>query len=136
MAISGVGTIFAKKAAGSSVVYTPIAEVKNIEGPSASRAFLDSTTLDAVDGWRTYISGFKDLGTLTMTLNYTKAGYSALLADLGSDTASNYKITLPDSTTIVFDAFLTDLPLTIPEDIITVSATFKISGKPSTTFPS
>ena len=136
MAISGVGTIFAKKAAGSSVVYTPIAEVKNIEGPSASRAFLDSTTLDAVDGWRTYISGFKDLGTLTMTLNYTKAGYSALLADLGSDTASNYKITLPDSTTIVFDAFLTDLPLTIPEDIITVSATFKISGKPTTTFPS
>jgi hypothetical protein len=136
MAISGVGTIFAKKAAGSSVVYTPIAEVKNIEGPSASRAFLDSTTLDAVDGWRTYISGFKDLGTLTMTLNYTKAGYSALLADLGSDTASNYKITLPDSTTIIFDAFLTDLPLTIPEDIITVSATFKISGKPTTTFPS
>ena len=136
MAISGVGTIFAKKAAGSSVVYTPIAEVKNIEGPSASRAFLDSTTLDAVDGWRTYISGFKDLGTLTMTLNYTKAGYSALLADLGSDTASNYKITLPDSTTIVFDAFLTDLPLTIPEDIITVSATFKISGKPTTKFPS
>ena len=136
MAISGVGTIFAKKAAGSSVVYTPIAEVKNIEGPSASRAFLDSTTLDAVDGWRTYIAGFKDLGTLTMTLNYTKAGYSALLADLGSDTASNYKITLPDSTTIIFDAFLTDLPLTIPEDIITVSATFKISGKPTTTFPS
>jgi len=136
MAISGVGTIFAKKAAGSSVVYTPIAEVKNIEGPSASRAFLDSTTLDAVDGWRTYISGFKDLGTLTMTLNYTKAGYSALLADLGSDVASNYKITLPDSTTIIFDAFLTDLPLTIPEDIITISATFKISGKPTTTFPS
>lgn len=136
MAISGVGTTFAKKAAGSSVVYNPIAEVKNIEGPSASKAFLDTTTLDATDGWRTYIPGFKDLGTLTMTLNYTKTGYSALLADLSSDVVNSYKITLPDGTTIVFDAFLTDLPLTIPEDVVTISATFRISGKPTTTFPS
>lgn len=136
MAISGVGTTFAKKAAGSSGTYNPIAEVKNIEGPSASKAFLDTTTLDATDGWRTYIPGFKDLGTLTMTLNYTKTGYSALLADLSSDVVNNYKITLPDGTTIVFDAFLTDLPLTIPEDVVTISATFRISGKPTTTFPS
>lgn len=136
MAISGVGTTFAKRNPGSSVSYTTISEVKNIEGPSASKAFLDTTTLDATDGWRTYIPGFKDLGTLAMTLNYTKTGYSALLADLSSDVVNNYKITLPDGTTIVFDAFLTDLPLTIPEDVVTISATFRISGKPTTTFPS
>lgn len=136
MAISGVGTTFAKRNPGSLVSYTTISEVKNIEGPSASKAFLDTTTLDATDGWRTYIPGFKDLGTLAMTLNYTKTGYSALLADLSSDVVNNYKITLPDGTTIVFDAFLTDLPLTIPEDVVTISATFRISGKPTTTFPS
>lgn len=135
MALSGVGTIFAKRNAGSSVTYTAIAEVKNIEGPSASRSFLETTSLDATDGWRTYIPGFKDLGTLTMTVNYTKAGYSALLADLNSDNSNNYKITLPDNTTIVFDAFITDLPLTIPEDIITMNVTLRITGKPTTTFP-
>ena len=136
MAISGVGTTFAKRNAGSSVSYTTISEVKNIEGPSATRAFLDTTSLDATDGWRTYIPGFKDLGTLTMTINYTKTGYSALLADFSAETPNNYKITLPDSTTITFDAFLTDLPLTIPEDIITMNVTFRITGKPTTTFPS
>lgn len=135
MALSGVGTIFAKRNAGSPATYTAIAEVKNIEGPSASRSFLETTSLDATDGWRTYIPGFKDLGTLTMTVNYTKAGYSALLADLNSDNSNNYKITLPDNTTIVFDAFITDLPLTIPEDIITMNVTLRITGKPTTTFP-
>ena len=136
MAISGVGTTFAKRNAGSLATYTTISEVKNIEGPSASRAFLDTTSLDATDGWRTYIPGFKDLGTLTMTINYTKTGYSALLADFSAESANNYKITLPDGTTITFDAFLTDLPLTIPEDVVTINATFRISGKPTTTFPS
>lgn len=135
MATSGVGTTFSKRNAGSSVTYTKIAEVKSIEGPSATRSFLETTSLDAVDGWRTYIPGFKDLGTLTMTVNYTKAGYSALLADFNSEAINNYKIALPDNTTIVFDAFLTDLPLTIPEDLITMNLTFRITGKPTITIP-
>ena len=103
MSITGVGTVFSKKNADSSGTFTAISEVKNIEGPSMSRAFIDTTTLDATNGWRTYIPGFKDMGNLTMVINYTKEGYSLLLAGLNADDPDTYKITLSDGTTITFD---------------------------------
>lgn len=136
MSITGVGTVFSKKNADSSGTYTAISEVKSIEGPSMSRAFIDTTTLDATNGWRTYIPGFKDMGNLTMVMNYTKEGYSLLLAGLNADDPDTYKITLSDGTTITFDAFLTDLPLTIPEDIVTMNVTFRITGEPVVVFAS
>ena len=131
MAISGVGTVFERWNSALSVpAWETIANIKNISGPSATRATLDTTALDTEGGYRTFITGFRDAGELTLTMNYNRAGYDKMRADFEADTAGYYQIILPDtdSTSIEFEGFVTGIPLTIPEDVVTVEVTIKISG--------
>lgn len=136
MATAGIGTTFGKRAAGSSVVYTPIAEITDIQGPSMSKETLETTTVDTTGGYRTFMVGLKDAGAITLTMNYTKTAYAAMLAGFQSDVASNYQIKLPDNTTITFDAFVTEMPLSVPVGLVTFNATIKISGAVTCVFPS
>lgn len=133
MAITGVGTTFGKESPGSSGTYTNVAEIKNIEGPSSTRETVDTTSLDTVGGYRTFITGFRDGGTVTLSMNFTSAGYALLLADFESNTMNKYKITLMDNSTIEFSGMITDMPLTIPEDVVLVNVTIKVSGRPTFT---
>ena len=131
MAISGVGTVFERWNSSLSVpAWEAVANIKSIGGPSATRATLDTTALDTAGGYRTFITGFRDAGEITLTLNYNRAGYDKMLADFEADTAGYYQIILPDtdSTSIEFEGFVTGIPLTIPEDVVTVAVTIKISG--------
>ena len=53
-----------------------------------------------------------------------------MIADFQSDTTGYYEIVLPDtdSTSIEFEGLVSGIPLTIPEDVVTVAITIKISG--------
>jgi predicted secreted protein len=131
-AIAGVGTAFKRGNGASPEVFTAIAEVNSITGPGMTRDFIDVTSLDSTGGYREFIGGFRDGGQLTLNMNFTYAGYNAMLTDYESDDAVNYQIVLSDSTetTIDFAAFVTDLPLDIkPDDRVTVSVTLKITGQ-------
>lgn len=135
MAIVGVGTVFGRKADSGSN-YETIAEITNISGPGMSRDTIDTTTLDTTGGYRTFITGFRDGGTFELTMNYTSAGYQKLLADFQSDTPKEYKVTLKDTSSVTFSGLVTDIPIDIPEDLVTVTTTIKISGVPTFDFPS
>lgn len=130
MAFSGVGTKLERSDDGGTT-WTEIGEVKTIKGPSMSRETLDSTSLATTGGYRTFITGFRDGGTLTFTVNFTNAGYSAMKADFESDTEVQYRVTLSDSgpTVISFNGLVTECPITIPEGIVTFDTTIKISGE-------
>jgi len=111
--------------------YDPIAEINSITGPGMTRDFIDVTSLDSVGGYREYIGGFRDGGEVTLEMNFTSAGYAAMLTDFESADSRNYQIVISDplDTTLTFAAFVTDLPLTIvPDDKITLSVTLKITG--------
>jgi predicted secreted protein len=129
MAISGVGTQFRRwnSALGQWVA---IAEINNIGGPSKSRETIDTTALDTVGGYRTVITGLRDAGTVTLAMNFTRNGYEQMDDDFADDAAKNYEIVLPDAdnTTLEFEGFVTELPLTIPPEKVTVDVTIKISG--------
>ncbi len=130
-AISGVGTVFNRSDMASSPVFTAIAEVNSIGGPSMTRETIDVTSLDSTGGYREFIAGFRDGGTVELGMNFTVAGYIAFKNDFESDVARDYQIVLPDSgnTTFDFSALVTDLPLDIPtDDKVTVAVTLKISG--------
>lgn len=129
MAIIGVGTTFSKK--GSGDTWTEIAEIKSISGPGMKRDTVDTTTLDTTGGYRTFITGFREGGEISLSMNYTKTGYAAMLADFESDTVQSYKITLVDGSTITCDGIVTDLPLDVPEDLVTQDVTIKLSGQPT-----
>ena len=128
-AVSGVGTTF-KRWSGTS--YVAIAEVNSITGPSMTRAFLDVTSLDSTGGYREFITGFRDAGTISLKMNFTAATYAAIKEDFQSAVANQYLITLSDTalSTLEFEGLVTELPLSIPtDDKISADCTIKISGE-------
>ena len=127
-AIAGVGTSFRKWSGG---VWVPIAEITSISGPTMTRDFIDVTSLDSTSGYREFITGFRDAGTVSLTMNFTRATYDSMKADFESSVLQNYEIFLPDDdgTSLEFTGLVTELPLEIPtDDKITANVTIKISG--------
>jgi predicted secreted protein len=131
MAISGKGTLLRRWNSGSAA-WEEFAEVNNINGPGATRATIDTTHLQTSGGYRTFIAGFRDAGTLTFSANFTRDDFDTLKSDFESDTAQDYEVVLPDdeSTSLEFEGLVTEMPLTIPpDDKVTIDVTIKISGE-------
>lgn len=128
-AISGVGTLF-RRWDGSN--WDNIAEINSITGPGMSRDTIDVTSLDSTAGYREFITGFRNPGTVTLSMNFTRSTYDTMKTDFESDTAQNYEIVLPDdeNTTLEFEGLVTELPLTIPpDDKVTADVTIQVSGQ-------
>jgi predicted secreted protein len=92
-AFSGVGTLFRR---WSGTAWVNIAEVNSISGPSMTRETIDVTSLDSTGGYREFIAGFRDAGTLQLTMNFTRSTYDTMKDDFEDDSAQNYEIVLPD----------------------------------------
>jgi predicted secreted protein len=128
-AVSGVGTRF-KRWSGSA--WVNLAEVNSISGPTMTRDFIDVTSLDSTGGYREFITGFRDAGTMSLNMNFTWDTYELLKTDFESATAQNYQVVLPDieNTGFDFEGLVTEIPLDIPtDDKITVAVTIKITGQ-------
>lgn len=130
-AVSGVGTEFRRWDA-TGEAWEALAEINSITGPGSTRATIDVTSLDSTGGYREFITGFRDAGTVRLDMNFTRDAYELMVNDFESDTAVNYEIVLPDveNTTLEFEGYVTEVPLTIPQDDkITAAVTIKITGQ-------
>ena len=128
-AVSGVGTKFQR---WNGIAYVSLAEVNSITGPSMTRAFIDVTSLDSTGGYREFITGFRDAGTISLKMNFTTASYAFIKEDFQKVVANAYKIVLSDTglSTLEFEGLVTELPLSIPtDDKISADCTIKITGE-------
>jgi predicted secreted protein len=128
-AVSGVGTKFRR---WDGANWDNIAEINSISGPTMSRDTIDVTSLDTTGGYREFITGFRNPGTITLAMNFTRATYDVMKADFESDTRQYYEIYLPDAdnTSLEFEGLVTELPLNIPaDDKITADVTIQVSGQ-------
>lgn len=128
-AISGVGTQF-RRWNGSA--WVQLAEINSITGPSKTRDTIDVTSLDSTGGYREFITGFRDAGTVQLTMNFSRESFELMNDDFEDDTAQNYEIVLPDAetTSFEFEGLVTEVPLEIPmDDKITMTVTIKITGQ-------
>jgi predicted secreted protein len=126
-AVAGVGTIFQRW----STAWAAIAEINSITGPSMTRDTIDVTSLSSTGGYREFIAGFRNPGTVSLNMNFTRANYELFKTDFESNAVQNYRIVLPDveATSIEFMGLVTELPLTIPaDDKVTVDITIQLSG--------
>ena len=126
---TGIGTMFQKKILGA---YESIANMTNISGPGSARDIPDTTTFDNDDGFREFISGLRDGGTLSFDMLFTKDGYEKMLDDFNDDAAQEYAIFFAGQGegAIMFKGLVTDLPLEIPlNDVIKCSVSIKITGE-------
>jgi len=126
-ASTGVGAIFRRLV---SSVYEVIGEIKSITGPSHTRETHDVTTLDSTGGYREFITGFRDGGTVVLNMLFTRSVYETMKTDFENDTIQEYEIILPDdeNTSLNFSGYVTEMPLTIEETPMSLSVTIKISG--------
>lgn len=127
-AITGQGTVFLRNSEA-------ISEINSIEGPGKSRETIDVTRLEDEDGYRQYIGGLREPGTLTLNMNFTRDGFDKFNEDFESEDVQSYEMQFPDeaNTTFVFNALVTELPVSIPiGDKITMDVTLQISGKVET----
>ncbi|MFP4047479.1 MAG: phage tail tube protein [Bacteroidales bacterium] len=127
-AITGQGTIFIRNS-------EEISEINSIEGPGKSRETIDVTKLEDEDGYRQYIGGLREPGTVTLNMNFTRTGFDLFNEDFESDDIQDYEIQFPDdeNTTFIFSGLVTELPVSVPiGDKITMDVTIQISGKVDT----
>lgn len=127
-AFSGVGTKFQ---VWTNAAWSNIAEINSITGPSMSRTTIDVTSLDSTGGYREFITGFRNAGTVSLSMNFTRATLDVMKNAFESNTIGNYRIALPDveNTTIEFEGLVTEMPLTVPmDDKVTMTVTIQISG--------
>ena len=121
-AITGQGTKF-------KIGEAEIAEINSISGPTMSRETIDVTVLSDIDGYRKFIPGLRDPGTISLDMNFTEGGFAQMKDLFESDDESNFTIELPNDTALTFSGFVTECPIEIPiGDKITASVTIQISG--------
>ena len=106
MATQAGGTIFKfTPSGGSSVTVGRLASISEL-APTSDE--IDVTTLDSPNGYREYIQGFRDSGTVELTGFFVAgdAGQTALRTAYASGAAGNFEIDFPDGTSATFSAFV------------------------------
>ena len=129
VAITGIGSLF-RRWTGSA--WANMAEVVEIDGPKKSRDTIEVTHLGSTDGYKDYIGGLRDGGTISAKLNFTRASYDLMNTDYESDDVQNYEIVLvdDDSTTFEFEGLVTELGIAVTaKDAIIADVSIKISGQ-------
>ncbi len=128
----GLGTLIKKGDGASPEVFTAIAEVGTITGPSQSSEFVDVTNQDSTA--REFIAGLIDPGEISFSVNYIpdNTTHKAILTDFQDKSIDQYELLFPtgDATDKwSFAAAVTGAEVTAPIDgPIQLSVTLKVSG--------
>jgi len=138
-AISSFGTLLKIGDGAPTEVFTTIAEVMDISGPSQTMATAETTSQTSANKARTFIGTVLDGGEVTFDINYEPAGAThdqttGLIKDQTDLTVRNFELVFPDpaTTTWSFAALVTNFEPTAPVDgALTASVTLKVSGLPS-----
>lgn len=127
--ISGMGTLF-RRWNSTLAKWENLAHITKIAGPASKRDTQDTTALDTIGGYRTFIGGLRDGGDVKLSMQFTRDTYELMKADFEDDAVKNYEIVLPDvdNTSCEFEGLVTELPLSVDEKIVTADVTIKISG--------
>lgn len=135
-AITSKGTQMQLGNGAGTEVFTTIAEVLSISGPGEQVATLDATSMDSTG--KEYISSaLPDVTDVTFELHFlsNNVQHQQLRTDLRAGTKRNFKLLLPDTTTVAFTALVTALSPEMPlEGKVTQNVTLKPTGLPVWTY--
>ncbi len=103
-----------QKAMGTTIACTqnnasvPIGALRSISEIKADSEAIDVTTLDSLNGYKSYVQGLKDLGEVTLEgfFEAGNAGQAALRGLYQSGASTAFTVTFPDSTAVSFTAFV------------------------------
>ena len=146
-AVKALGTLLKRGDGGGPEVFTTVAEITNISGPSLGIDTIDVTSHESVGGWREFITGIADGGEITIDINYipdnsAHDAVTGLLKDFEDQIAGtltggrNYQLVFPDTanTTWTFTAWITAFEPVADasgSEKLGASVTLKITGQPT-----
>ena len=139
MGIAAFGTILQRgNAAAPTEVFTTIAQVTNIGGPSLSQETIDVTTHSSAGAFREKVGGLLDGGEITLDINFGptepthKEAVGGLLKDYTDRSVNNYKLIFPDTTYWIVPCLVTGFTPDSPVDgKLGASVTLTVSGQPT-----
>ena len=139
--VSGFGVQFKTGDGASPEVFTAVAEVLSVGGPTINRDVIEATHTDSPDNYKEFLSGLTDGGEVTVTMNFlpgntTQDESQGIMGDFLVQTLRNYQVVFPTSPAVTwtFAAFITAFEPDAPiDDRMTSTTTFKLSGKPTLT---
>lgn len=131
----GYGTVFQTDyTSASPTVWVTLSETTALSLPPLTRDAIDSSHECAPDEWRTFVTGLKSGGEVSVQMNFIKAQYNTLAAELTDTLTRPRRIVYLDGSILTFSARLMNLEAPIaPGDLLTSVAKFKIEGQPSLT---
>lgn len=137
--VSGFGVQFKTGDGASPEVWTAVAEVLSVGGPTLNRDVIEATHTDSLNNYKEFLSGLTDGGEVTVTMNFlpgnaTQDESQGIMGDFLVQSLRNYQIVFPTSPAVTwtFAAFITGFEPDAPiDDRMTVTATFKLSAKPT-----
>ena len=134
-ALIGHGTLLKRGDGGGPEVFTTVAEVQDITGPSGSLDTSDVTNMDSPDKYKEFIAGLLDGGDVSFDVNFINvASQTDILTDHQNRTKRNFEMIfpLPGNPKWSFTGFVTGFDNSAPvEGALTASITIKITGKPT-----
>jgi hypothetical protein len=89
----------------SHTLYTLVAGVREIRGPSITGAQADATTHISA-GWQESISALREGGKLVFDVLYTRASHAALADAALEQTLESFRLTFADGTGLQFNALV------------------------------
>ena len=138
MADKSQGTLLKMGDGAGPEVFTTVAEVTNIGGPSFSREAIETTNHSSPGGYRQHIPGLRDGGEVTFTVNFMPANAThdetdGMLGQFADDDIHNWRLVYPITPARhwAFAAFITKFDTKAPVgDKLSADMTLKISGAP------
>ncbi len=127
--IDTTGKTITAAGTATSVTLTPIVNVRSFSGFDGAASEIDVTNLSSVA--KEFVLGLVDSGQFTFEIDYDSdnSGHVALRSKQVSGVLSNFKMTLPDTTVITFNAYVKKFSLAGGVDaVIRSSVDLRISG--------
>jgi predicted secreted protein len=126
------------KSFGARVYFNGVAVggLTDISASGTDVSMIDSTSHDSAGGYRTFLAGLKDGGTLELTgrYNYADAGQAELKSETG--VKHIFYIVLSDNSGLAFEAFVGGFSTSNPlDDAVEFSCSCKITGLVYPAFP-
>jgi predicted secreted protein len=142
LAIAAIGTLLKAGDGASPEVFTTLAEVRDIDGPSMTAEEIDVTNHSTVGNFAESIPGLLDAGSLSFAHNwiFTDASQALLEADYLARVRRTYRLVFPVDAaataeadrTWEFEAYVQQLGVSAPvRDALTRNTVLRVVGAPT-----
>lgn len=135
-ALASYPTLLKRGDAATPEVFTTIAEVGDIDGPTLKSQMEDATSHSSA-GWEEKIPTIQSVGQIKFPVNFipsnaTHSYAAGLVKDWYNRTKRNFQLYYPDATTCTFSAYVAEVAMKNPvKGKLTADVTLDVTGAPT-----